>query len=110
MATGADVRDILELAGGDNDAGPISKKDFINSDKVMGFIPTYSVRLSSLQANVNYTVESTVYIVVDHIFFYSFSTSSLIYSIQCLCLKKASNIYYVIHGQLSLIYFIDLSF
>lgn len=33
MATGADVRDILELAGGD-DAGPISKKDFINSDKV----------------------------------------------------------------------------
>lgn len=34
MATGADVRDILELAGGDNDAGPISKKDIINSDKV----------------------------------------------------------------------------
>ncbi|KAG7283594.1 hypothetical protein CRUP_020367 [Coryphaenoides rupestris] len=32
MATGADVRDILELSGGDNDA-PISKKDFINSDK-----------------------------------------------------------------------------
>ena len=30
---GADVRDILELAGGDND-GPISKKDIINSDKV----------------------------------------------------------------------------
>ncbi|XP_034005661.1 DNA methyltransferase 1-associated protein 1 isoform X1 [Trematomus bernacchii] len=29
---GADVRDILELAGGDND-GPISKKDIINSDK-----------------------------------------------------------------------------
>lgn len=35
MATGADVRDILELAGGDNDAGPISKKDIINSDKVI---------------------------------------------------------------------------
>lgn len=34
MATGADVRDILELAGGDNDSGPISKKDIINSDKV----------------------------------------------------------------------------
>lgn len=34
MATGADVRDILELTGGDNDSGPISKKDFINSDKV----------------------------------------------------------------------------
>jgi len=34
MATGADVRDILELTGGDNDPGPISKKDFINSDKV----------------------------------------------------------------------------
>lgn len=33
MATGADVRDILELAGGEND-GPISKKDLINSDKV----------------------------------------------------------------------------
>ncbi len=33
MATGADVRDILELAGGD-DSGPISKKDIINSDKV----------------------------------------------------------------------------
>uniref|UniRef100_A0A8C9S6V8 DNA methyltransferase 1-associated protein 1 n=1 Tax=Scleropages formosus TaxID=113540 RepID=A0A8C9S6V8_SCLFO len=33
MATGADVRDILELGGGDNDAGPISKKDLINSDK-----------------------------------------------------------------------------
>uniref|UniRef100_A0A3B4TA43 DNA methyltransferase 1-associated protein 1 n=1 Tax=Seriola dumerili TaxID=41447 RepID=A0A3B4TA43_SERDU len=32
MATGADVRDILELTGGDND-GPISKKDLINSDK-----------------------------------------------------------------------------
>lgn len=34
MATGADVRDILELAGADNDSGPISKKDIINSDKV----------------------------------------------------------------------------
>lgn len=33
MATGADVRDILELTGGEND-GPISKKDLINSDKV----------------------------------------------------------------------------
>lgn len=33
MATGADVRDILELTGGDNDSGPISKKDIINSDK-----------------------------------------------------------------------------
>uniref|UniRef100_A0AAQ6A589 DNA methyltransferase 1-associated protein 1 n=1 Tax=Amphiprion ocellaris TaxID=80972 RepID=A0AAQ6A589_AMPOC len=32
MATGADVRDILELGGGEND-GPISKKDLINSDK-----------------------------------------------------------------------------
>uniref|UniRef100_A0A669DI68 DNA methyltransferase 1-associated protein 1 n=1 Tax=Oreochromis niloticus TaxID=8128 RepID=A0A669DI68_ORENI len=32
MATGADVRDILELTGGDND-GPITKKDLINSDK-----------------------------------------------------------------------------
>lgn len=33
MATGADVRDILELTGGENE-GPISKKDLINSDKV----------------------------------------------------------------------------
>uniref|UniRef100_A0A8C5I964 DNA methyltransferase 1-associated protein 1 n=1 Tax=Gouania willdenowi TaxID=441366 RepID=A0A8C5I964_GOUWI len=32
MTTGADVRDILELTGGEND-GPISKKDLINSDK-----------------------------------------------------------------------------
>uniref|UniRef100_A0A672YX95 DNA methyltransferase 1-associated protein 1 n=1 Tax=Sphaeramia orbicularis TaxID=375764 RepID=A0A672YX95_9TELE len=32
MATGADVRDILELTGAEND-GPISKKDLINSDK-----------------------------------------------------------------------------
>ncbi|XP_061636012.1 DNA methyltransferase 1-associated protein 1 isoform X2 [Phyllopteryx taeniolatus] len=32
MTTGADVRDILELTGGDND-GPISKKDLISSDK-----------------------------------------------------------------------------
>ncbi|XP_020780350.1 DNA methyltransferase 1-associated protein 1 isoform X1 [Boleophthalmus pectinirostris] len=32
MATGADVRDILELTGGETD-GPISKKDLINSDK-----------------------------------------------------------------------------
>lgn len=34
MTTGADVRDILELTGGDNESGPISKKDIINSDKV----------------------------------------------------------------------------
>lgn len=34
MTTGADVRDILELAGGENDAGPINKKDILNSDKV----------------------------------------------------------------------------
>ncbi|KAG2461355.1 DMAP1 protein, partial [Polypterus senegalus] len=33
MTTGADVRDILELGGGEVDAGPISKKDIINSDK-----------------------------------------------------------------------------
>ncbi|XP_066548554.1 DNA methyltransferase 1-associated protein 1 isoform X1 [Amia ocellicauda] len=33
MTTGADVRDILELGGGEMDAGPISKKDIINSDK-----------------------------------------------------------------------------
>ena len=38
MATGADVRDILELGGGEND-GPISKKDLINSDKVRKKIP-----------------------------------------------------------------------
>lgn len=33
MSAGADVRDILELTGGEND-GPITKKDLINSDKV----------------------------------------------------------------------------
>uniref|UniRef100_F7CXW9 DNA methyltransferase 1-associated protein 1 n=1 Tax=Monodelphis domestica TaxID=13616 RepID=F7CXW9_MONDO len=34
MATGADVRDILELGGPEGDApGPISKKDIINPDK-----------------------------------------------------------------------------
>ena len=44
MATGADVRDILELTGGDNDA-PISKKDFINSEKVRSSV---SVRCSWL--------------------------------------------------------------
>ncbi|XP_059840132.1 DNA methyltransferase 1-associated protein 1 isoform X3 [Hypanus sabinus] len=33
MATGADVRDILELGGGDSENTPISKKDIINSDK-----------------------------------------------------------------------------
>lgn len=38
MATGADVRDILELTGGEND-GPISKKDLINSEKVRDKIP-----------------------------------------------------------------------
>lgn len=37
MTTGADVRDILELTGGEND-GPITKKDLINSDKVGGKI------------------------------------------------------------------------
>lgn len=38
MATGADVRDILELGGpeGDAAAGTISKKDIINPDKVAG--------------------------------------------------------------------------
>ena len=36
MATGADVRDILELGGPEGDAasGTISKKDIINPDKV----------------------------------------------------------------------------
>ena len=38
MATGADVRDILELGGPEGDAasGTISKKDIINPDKVAG--------------------------------------------------------------------------
>lgn len=38
MATGADVRDILELGGpeGDGTSGTISKKDIINPDKVAG--------------------------------------------------------------------------
>lgn len=42
MATGADVRDILELTGGEND-GPISKKDLINSDKVR-FVNVHEAR------------------------------------------------------------------
>eukprot|EP00062_Callorhinchus_milii_P014537 gi/632963814/ref/XP_007898093.1/ PREDICTED: DNA methyltransferase 1-associated protein 1 isoform X1 [Callorhinchus milii] len=32
MTTGADVRDILELGGGDSENTPISKKDILNSD------------------------------------------------------------------------------
>lgn len=35
MATGADVRDILELGGTESEnIGTINKKDIINSDKV----------------------------------------------------------------------------
>lgn len=55
MTTGADVRDILELTGGEND-GPISKKDLINSDKVRDdhnvsvmFIHVISPQLDSIQ-------------------------------------------------------------
>jgi len=47
MATGTDVRDILELSGGDNDA-PISKKDFLNSDKVRGRLMASDAWLSWL--------------------------------------------------------------
>lgn len=47
MATGADVRDILELTGGEND-GPISKKDLINSDKV-GYDNVYISKLCHTQ-------------------------------------------------------------
>ncbi|KAJ8346157.1 hypothetical protein SKAU_G00303500 [Synaphobranchus kaupii] len=32
MATGADAREILEWCGGENDSGPLSKKDIINAD------------------------------------------------------------------------------
>lgn len=46
MATGADVRDILELAGGEND-GPISKKDLINSDKVTLCDFCFNLRIQS---------------------------------------------------------------
>lgn len=42
MTTGADVRDILELTGGEND-GPITKKDLINSDKVRDNIPAITL-------------------------------------------------------------------
>lgn len=45
MATGADVRDILELGGGEND-GPISKKDLINSDKVRDPVQFSNSKLS----------------------------------------------------------------
>lgn len=52
MATGADVRDILELSGGDNDA-PISKKDFLNSDKVRGRLMVSDAWLSWLSVQQN---------------------------------------------------------
>lgn len=51
MATGADVRDILELTGGDND-GPISKKDLINSDKV-GTETLISIMIATCFCNTN---------------------------------------------------------
>lgn len=54
MATGADVRDILELTGGEND-GPISKKDLINSDKVGKvsiIIPVNDISVLSLYEDI----------------------------------------------------------
>ena len=60
MATGADVRDILELTGGDNDA-PISKKDFINSEKVrsssvyiLGFYSTKQNKRETVKIRMEY--------------------------------------------------------
>lgn len=73
MGTGADVRDILELTGGDNDGGPISKKDIINSDKV---------REKKMHQRVNdmFSVHSmVVYTLV----------SELCFSITCALQKKA---------------------
>lgn len=51
MTTGADVRDILELTGGEND-GPITKKDLINSDKVRDKIP--AITFDSVFQNSNF--------------------------------------------------------
>lgn len=50
MATGADVRDILELGGPEGDAasGTISKKDIINPDKVAGVFEGVEVELKVL--------------------------------------------------------------
>lgn len=50
MATGADVRDILELGGPEGDAasGTISKKDIINPDKVAGAFERAELRVKVL--------------------------------------------------------------
>lgn len=50
MATGADVRDILELGGPEGDAasGTISKKDIINPDKVEGVFEGVEIGLKVL--------------------------------------------------------------
>lgn len=46
MATGADVRDILELGGVESEnTGTINKKDIINSDKVKCGVPTAAAPL-----------------------------------------------------------------
>lgn len=60
MATGADVRDILELAGAEND-GPISKKDLINSDKVTDNDPWLCITISTVTSFpfINYSDSCT---------------------------------------------------
>ena len=54
------MRDILELTGGDNDA-PISKKDFINSEKVrsssvyiLGFYSTKQNKRETVKIRMEY--------------------------------------------------------
>lgn len=71
MATGADVRDILELGGGDND-GPISKKDLINSDKVrdnceipiMWHLPVFTNCFTDLKLILLLSYISNIYITI----------------------------------------------
>lgn len=60
MGTGADVRDILELTGGEND-GPISKKDLINSDKVRDNVNVNQLFYPHLNKHLkNYTGRGTL--------------------------------------------------
>lgn len=64
MGTGADVRDILELTGGEND-GPISKKDLINSDKVGEALIIIPVNLISVLCHYVRTFKLDSYVYWD---------------------------------------------
>lgn len=74
MATGADVRDILELTGGEND-GPITKKDLINSDKVGHKISI--VMYDPVFQNSNFLI------------FFFIKSNNFIWEYLALCISKA---------------------